>query len=363
MVPSQLLSPLSVGDLNLSNRVVMAPMTRSRADQETEAVSELHVKYYAQRANAGLIITEGVHPSRDGKGYNRTPGIYTPSQIEAWSQVTRAVHDAGGLIACQLMHCGRIGHPLNAPGSRFVAPSPIPARAEIFTPAGMQPMPTPEALTVSGIAEVVNHYRTAAENCLAAGFDAVELHCASGYLPAQFLATGSNLRSDGYGGELANRLRFVREVLEALVTAVGPGRVGMRISPGNTYNDHLDDDPVSTYTGVLSVAEALGLAWVHTIRMPATGIDSLALSRQHFSGTLLGNESFAPAEAEAAIGTGVVDAVSFGRLYIANPDLVPRLAAGREDFNALDKKTIYAGEGTRGFTDYPTLEEQAAGQA
>ena len=360
MAPNQLLSPLSVGDLTLRNRVIMAPMTRSRADQDSEAVSDLHVSYYRQRANAGLIVTEGVHPCRDGKGYNRTPGIYTPAQRAAWAAVTQGVHEEGGLIACQLMHCGRVGHPLNAPGSRFIAPSAIPARAEIFTPEGMQPMPTPEALSVEGIAGVIDDYKRAAENCLAAGFDAIELHCASGYLPAQFLATGSNCREDEYGGDLNNRLRFVREVLEALVSVAGAGRVGVRISPGNTYNDHIDADPETTYGGVLAVAEALGMAWVHTIRMPATGIDSLALTRRHYSGVLLGNESFTPQEAAAAVASGQVDAVSFGRLYIANPDLVQRLRAGNDAFNPLDKKTIYAGEGTRGFTDYPTLEEQAA---
>ncbi|MGB0379719.1 MAG: alkene reductase [Luminiphilus sp.] len=352
---TNLMEPLAIGDLQLRNRIVMAPMTRSRARQEDDAVTELHALYYSQRASAGLIITEGVHPSADGKGYNKTPGIYNVDQVKAWSAVTDAVHQRGGLIACQLMHCGRVGHPLNkAPGTRFLAPSALPAQAEIFTEQGMQPMPNPEAMTKTDIEHVIEDYRKAAHNAREAGFDAVELHCASGYLPAQFLASGSNLRDDEYGGNLTNRLRFVRELLAALAKEVGVGRIGLRISPGNPYNDHVDDDPAATYGALLNIADDLGLAWVHAIRMASTGIDSLALTREHFSGALIGSDSFSAGEADTFIAEKRVDAVSFGRAYIANPDLVERFEQGA-DLNEMDKKTIYGGSGTAGYTDYPAL--------
>jgi len=359
MALEHLLSPIAVGDLRLKNRVVMAPMTRSRASQNDDCVSELHEAYYSQRANAGLIITEGVHPSLDGKGYNRTPGICNEAHVAAWSKVVSAVHKEGGLIACQLMHCGRVGHPYNkAPGTRMLAPSAIAARAEIFTEQGMQPMPTPEAMSIEEIKAVIEDYRQAAERCLASGFDAVELHCASGYLPGQFLASESNLRDDEYGGSFENRLRFSGEVIDALASVMGAGRIGLRISPGNPYNDHVDADPETTYAGLLKMAEDKSVAWVHAIRMPATGIDSLSLTRQHYSGTLIGSDSYTADEAESCIANKEVDAVSFGRLYIANPDLVARFKANGP-FNQMDKRTIYGGEGTAGYTDYPVLSDDA----
>lgn len=353
---SQLFEPLRVGDLNLRNRILMAPMTRSRATDD-DRVTALQARYYQQRASAGLIISEGVHPSIDGKGYNRTPGIYNADQVTDWATVTKAVHEEGGLIACQLMHCGRVGHAFNkAPGSRFLAPSAIAANAEIFTPKGMQSMPVPEVMSIADIDTVVTQYGDAASRCLEAGFDAVELHCASGYLPAQFLATGSNTREDDYGGSLDNRLRFVERVLDSLVSAIGAGRVGLRIAPGNPYNDHHDDNPTETFSALLQRASARHLAWVHAIRIPAAGIDNLALARQHFSGVVIGNESFDAAEADAAIGSGAVDAVAFGRYFIANPDLPARFAQDA-DLNALDKRSIYAGEGEPGYTDYPFLSD------
>ncbi len=354
-----LLSPVTVGDLALKNRVVMAPMTRSRALQADDCVSELHEAYYSQRANAGLIITEGVHPSFDGKGYNRTPGICNEQHVAVWSKVVTAVHNEGGLIACQLMHCGRVGHPDNkATGTRMLAPSAVAARAEIFTEQGMQAMPTPEAMTIEEVQTVIEDYRQAAERCLAAGFDGIELHCASGYLPGQFLASESNLRDDEYGGSLENRLRFIDEVIDALASVVGVGRVGLRISPGNPYNDHVDADPETTYAALLRLAEKKGVAWVHAIRMASTGIDSLALTRANYSGVLIGSDSFTAEEAESCIVDKVVDAVSFGRLYIANPDLVARFERGGP-FNKIDKRTIYGGEGAAGYTDYPLLSGDA----
>ena len=359
MAIDRLLSPLTIGDLSLKNRVVMAPMTRSRASQDDDCVSDLHETYYGQRANAGLIITEGVHPTFDGKGYNRTPGICNDAHVGAWSRVTQAVHNRGGLIACQLMHCGRVGHPDNkSDKTRMLAPSAIAAQAEIFTADGMKAMPTPEPMSLADIDEVVADYGRAAQRCVSADFDGIELHCASGYLPGQFLASGSNQREDEYGGSLTNRLRFVERVIDVLAGVIGVGRVGLRISPGNPYNDHIDATPEATYAGLLQLAERVGIAWVHAIRMPSTGIDSLALTRANYSGAVIGSDSYTAAEAEESIGEGRVDAVSFGRLYIANPDLVDRFKRGGP-FNKMDKRTIYGGEGSAGYTDYPPLSGDA----
>ncbi|MBT5556368.1 MAG: alkene reductase, partial [Halieaceae bacterium] len=279
--------------------------------------------------------------------------------VGAWSRVTQAVHDRGGLIACQLMHCGRVGHPDNkSDKTRMLAPSAIAAQAEIFTADGMKAMPTPEPMSLADIDAVVADYGRAAQRCVSAGFDGVELHCASGYLPGQFLASGSNQREDEYGGSLANRLRFIERVIDVLANVIGVARVGLRISPGNPYNDHIDATPEATYAGLLQLAERVGIAWVHAIRMPSTGIDSLALTRANYSGAVIGSDSYTASEAEESIGEGRVDAVSFGRLYIANPDLVERFKQGGP-FNKMDKRTIYGGEGSAGYTDYPPLSGDA----
>ena len=221
----------------------------------------------------------------------------------------------------------------------------------------MQPMPVPREMTLDDIATVIADYRQATQNCLDAGFDAVELHAASGYLPAQFLASESNQRDDQYGGSVENRLRFVRELLQAMIEVAGAGRVGLRISPGNPYNDHVDANPSETYAALLDMADELGLAYVHAIRMPSTGIDSLQLTRDHYHGVLIGSDSFDAAEADEFIAKGRVDAVSFGRAYIANPDLAQRFAANAP-LNEMDRKTIYAGTGSAGYTDYPVMDAE-----
>ncbi len=348
-----LLQPLQLGALTLNNRVVMAPMTRSRASDD-DLVSDLHVDYYRQRASAGMIITEGVHPSIDGKGYCRTPGIYNKDQILAWRRVTDAVHQRGGTIVCQIMHCGRVGSPLNKdPKAETVAPSAIRCRDQIFTEQGMQDMPTPRALTSGEISEVIEQYRQATENAFAAGFDGVELHGTSGYLPAQFLSTGTNQRTDEYGGSLDNRLRFVLEVLQAMSSVLGAERVGLRICPGNPFNDLQDDDPHQTFSALLEKISEMQLAYLHVIRMPAAGLDNIALAQEHFRGPLIVNDSYAAAEADEALAEAGIAAVSFGRKYIANPDLVERFASGGP-LNKLDASTLYT-PGPKGFTDYPTL--------
>ena len=347
----ELLTPVTLGELTLRNRVVMAPMTRSRAGRDA-VPSDLMVEYYRQRAGAGLIITEGIAPSAAGLGYCRTPGIFSAEQVAAWQRVTEAVHREGGLIAAQLMHVGRVSSALNKPeGAETVAPSAITARGEIYTDqAGMQPLDAPRSLALDEIEKVIGEYRQATLNAFAAGFDAVELHCTSGYLPAQFLSTGSNHREDAYGGSVENRCRFVLETLAAMVNVEGPGRVGMRICPDNPFNDLSDDDPAETFGYLLSEAARLDLAYLHVIRFPGR-VDNLAIGRRYFPDRLLVNESYQPNEAEQVVAAGEASAVSFGRPFIGNPDLVARIARGTAlaDF---DPSTLYT-EGAAGYTDYP----------
>lgn len=351
-----LFNPLIVGDLRLRNRIVMAPMTRSRATDD-DRVTDLQRTYYQQRSSAGLILTEGVHPSPNGKGYNRTPGIFRAAHVDAWRAVTEAVHREGGLIACQLMHCGRVGHPDNKEvGSEFLAPSPLAADAQIFTEAGMKSMPEPREMTQHDIDGVLEEYRIATQYCLDAGFDAIELHGAAGYLPAQFLASGSNQRNDRYGGSAENRVRFVVEILDVMIGVAGAGRVGLRISPGNPYNDHWDSNPAETYAKLLEQAHRRNIAWVHTIRVLDADFDNLVLTREHFGGVVIGSEGFDAEEADQFVADGLVDAVSFGKYFIANPDLPHRIAANAP-FNALEQSTVYAGGGAEGYIDYPSLDE------
>lgn len=347
-----LLTPLELGDLHLRNRVVMAPMTRSRAG--TDAVpTALMTEYYRQRASAGMIISEGVAPSANGLGYCRTPGIYTAEQVAAWREVTAAVHAAGGCIVAQIMHVGRVASHYNKPAdAETVAPSAVTAKAEMYTDqAGMQPMDAPRALALEEIAGVVEEYRRATANALAAGFDGVELHCTSGYLPAQFLSTGTNLRNDAYGGSVANRARFTLEVLAAMVDEAGAGRVGMRICPDNGFNDLADDNPQETFDYLLAAAARLDLAWLHVIRMPAGRVDNLALGQRYFGDRLIANESYKLEEAEEAVASGAVAAVSFGRPFIANPDLVERWQQ-RLPLARFDPGTLYM-PGPEGYTSYP----------
>lgn len=352
--PAPLFTPTHLGALTLRNRIVMAPMTRSRAGAG-DVPTELNVEYYRQRAGAGLIVTEGSQPSKHGKGYCRTPGIHTQAQIDGWRAVTDAVHAAGSSIVLQVMHCGRIGSRYNKDAdAETVAPSAIRAAGQIYTDAvGMADMEMPRALATAEIAGVVEEFRQAAVNARAAGFDGVELHVTSGYLPMQFLSTGSNHRQDGYGGSLHNRLRFVVETLEAMSAAVGADRVGFRVCPGVPFNDMQDDDPVATYTGLMDAVNGLGLAYLHMIRAPLA-TDMFALARKHFRGALIVNEFFDAATGNRAIATGSGDAVSFGRPYIANPDLSERL---RRDLPLaqLDPHTLYT-EGPEGYTDYPATD-------
>jgi N-ethylmaleimide reductase len=329
----------------------MAPMTRSRATADG-LPTDIMVDYYRQRASAGLIISEGIAPSANGLGYCRTPGIYNRAQIDAWRAITRAVREEGGCMVAQIMHVGRVAHALNKPaGSQTVAPSAVRARGEIYTDQqGMQPFDEPRALALDDIPPVVAEYRLATEHAFDAGFDGVELHCTSGYLPAQFLASGSNKRTDRYGGSPANRARFALEVLAAMAGVDGASRVGMRICPDNPFNDMQDDDPQQTFECLLSEAVTLDLAYLHVIRYPQGRVDNIALGQRFFGERLIGNESYDFEEARQAVARGELSAVSFGRNFIANPDLVERFRTGRK-LAAFDLATLYT-PGAEGYSSY-----------
>lgn len=351
-----LFTPVRIGGLELANRIVMAPMTRNRAGADG-VPSDMMVEHYAARASAGLIVAEGTWPSATGQAYCRQPGIETAEQIAGWRKVTDAVHANGGKIILQVMHAGRIGsHKIKAEGVETVAPSALQAQGEVFTDAaGMQPYDMPRELTTAEVRAVVEEHRQAAINALEAGFDGVELHCTSGYLPMQFMCSGTNRRSDEYGGSLENRVRFPAECLQAMSDAIGAERVGFRINPGNTYNDTSDENSAETHAALLRAAAKIGVAFVHIMRAPVPEIDAFALARDNFNGSLILNDGFEPDTAAAAIEAGTGDAVSFARHYIANPDLVTRLRKGLS-LAKFDRKTIYT-PGAAGYTDYPTAAE------
>ncbi len=350
-----LMTPGRFGAIDLRNRVVMAPMTRSRANANGDP-NKLMVEYYRQRAGAGLIITEGVYPTEVGKGYCRTPGLVDRHQGELWSRVTDAVHAEGGSIVMQMMHVGRVAHPDNKePGVETIAPSAVAAKWKMFTDTDgglMQPCPVPRELDTHEIPGVIDDFARCTALAYEAGFDGVELHGTSGYLPAQFLSTGTNRRIDEWGGSLANRLRFFVEVAAAMAAVDGGQRVGFRICPGNPYNDLHDDDPEETFTALLGELNPLGLAYCHVLRMASTGIDNEALARQGFDGPLIINDSYTPQEARHALEQGVGDAVSFGRLYITNPDLAERIGTGT-NLASTEAAHIYD-PGPEGYTDFPT---------
>nr|WP_209279603.1 alkene reductase [Escherichia coli]QSM61410.1 N-ethylmaleimide reductase [Escherichia coli]QSM61910.1 N-ethylmaleimide reductase [Escherichia coli] len=349
---TKLFTPVQIGRLTLPNRLVMAPMTRSRAD-DAGVPSNLVVSYYAQRASAGLIITEGVYPNALGKGYVRTPGIETDAQVAAWQEVTEAVHARGGRIFMQLMHCGRISHPSLLPaGTQPVAPSAIKPAGQAWTGAGMEEFVTPRALDLTEIAGVVEDYRQATRRALAAGFDGVELHAASGYLPEQFLSSGSNQRTDAYGGSVAKRARFVLEVLAAMVAEGGGDRVGIKISPEMGFNDIVDATPQETYGYLVEQLRELKLAYLH-VALFGTSTDYHALLRPRFDGAYLIGGGLDQPRAEALIADGQADATVFGAAFLANPDLPERLRHGAA-LNAPDKNTFYS-PGANGYTDYPAL--------
>jgi N-ethylmaleimide reductase len=361
---SDLFKPVELGPYRLANRIVMAPLTRSRATAEG-VPTPLMAEYYGQRASAGLIIAEGTNISPQGRGYAFTPGLYTEGQTAAWCDVTRAVHDKGGRIFVQLWHVGRISHPSLQPGGALpVAPSAIRPAATAYTETGFQPCVTPRALDAAEIPGIVEQYGRSARNALAAGFDGVEIHAANGYLIDQFLRDSTNKRIDAYGGPRENRTRFLLEVVKAIVGICGGERVGIRLSPLSPVNDiGADSDPAGTFTYVVKRLNEFGLAYMHVIegvtqgpREVPGGFD-LQIVRRSFAGLYIANNGYDLALALAARRRNAADLIAFGRLYIANPDLVERFRVSAP-LNLPDRATFFGG-GKEGYTDYPTLAPDA----
>jgi N-ethylmaleimide reductase len=355
-----LFQPLRLGPYELANRIAMAPLTRSRAGQDGVPTA-LMVEYYAQRASAGLIIAEGTNISPQGRGYAFTPGLYDEAQIKGWQAITEAVHARGGRIFPQLWHVGRISHPSLQPGGDLpVAPSAIRPEATSYTGSGFEPCVTPRALETTEIPAIVEQYRQAARNALAAGFDGVEIHAANGYLIEQFLRDSTNKRTDAYGGSIANRARLLLEVAEAVAGVCGGDRVGVRLSPVAPVNGAaLDSDPAGTYLHAVEALNASRLAYIHVIegatqgpREVPGGFDLQAL-RRAFNGLYMANNGYDLELAREALRRNHADLIAFGRLFIANPDLVERLRVGAP-LNAPDAATFFGG-GAEGYTDYPPL--------
>ncbi len=350
MTESLLFTPTTLGDIKLANRVVMAPMTRSRSPGNVPGT--LVAEYYAQRASAGLIVTEGTSPSANGVGYAWIPGLYSPAQVEGWRAVAQAVHAKGGRIVGQIMHTGRIGHPDNMDGAEVVGPSAITAKGEMFTPGGMKPLPVPRALTEAEIEALIADFAQAARNAVEAGLDGVEVHAANGYLPNQFLAPNANQRTDHWGGSIENRARFVLAVLDATIAAIGPGRVGIRVSPGNPFNDIADPDLEATYTYLFKEFGKRDFAFLHLFGTQP-GFDVPALAAKLSGKKLILNGGYDRARAEADLAAGRGEAIAFGVPFIANPDLPERLRRNSE-LAKPDTATFYGGD-AKGYTDYAPL--------
>ena len=353
-----LFSPVTLGDLHLPNRVVMAPLTRMRSSAEG-VPGDLVVEHYAQRAGLGLIITEGTFPSAESRSYPGQPGIVTPEQTEGWRRVADAVHAHGGRIVMQLMNGGRVSHTAITGTERIVAPSAIAIQGEVHTPEGKLPFPVPHALTLDELATVRDEFVAAARNAIAAGLDGVEVHAANGYLLHQFLSPASNQRDDQYGGSPENRARFVVEVTEAIAAEIGAGRVGIRLSPAHNIQDALETDAadVTATYGILADALApLGLAYLSVLHAEPAGALVKDL-RTRFGGGLITNSGFGAIttrdEAIDLIDDSHADAVAVGRLALANPDLVERWK-GEHPVNEPNPATFYAA-GAEGYTDYPRL--------
>ena len=364
MSTDPLFTPLRLGHYQVTNRIVMPPMTRSRASQPGDVANGLMAEYYAQRASAGLIISEGTQISPLGKGYAWTPGIYSAEQIAGWRQVTDAVHAQGGLIFAQLWHVGRITHPANTGGQQPVSSSAIAAKGvRVFIDDG-QGAPgfvesvTPRALSQAEIKDVVEEFRQGALNAMAAGFDGIELHGANGYLINQFIDSEANSREDEYGGSLENRLRFLDEVTRAVVDAIGAERVGVRLAPLTTLNGAIDANPEETYTAAAALLGRLGIAYLHIAEAdwddaPMMRNEFKQALRQAFPNTLIYAGKYDAERAREAISDGWADMIGFGRPFIANPDLPERIRC-HASWAPHDPATLFGG-GAKGLTDYPPL--------
>jgi N-ethylmaleimide reductase len=356
-----LFSPLKVGDLEVANRMVMAPMTRNRADLNN-APHDLNATYYQQRATAGLIITEASQVSPEGVGYPATPGIYSEEQVTGWKKVVDAVHARGGRIFIQLWYCGRISHPDLLPNNQTpVAPSAIKPEGDAFTYEGLKPFETPRALETDEIKHIVSQYKHAATSAKQAGFDGIEVHAANGYLIDQFLRDGSNHRTDEYGGSVENRMRLLNEVLDAVCEIWPANRVGVRLTPENSFNSMSDSDPQNHFAYFISELSKRKLAYLHILEgdmmTKERNVDYRAL-RDRFDGIYMANNAYDKQRAEQALANGDADLVAFGVPYLANPDLVYRYQNGLP-LNEADQDTFYGGD-EKGYTDYSFAEEKVA---
>ena len=352
-----LFTPVKLGKIALQNRVVMAPMTRNRA-AEDGVPTELMAEHYGQRGDAGLIVAEGSWPEVTGQAYCRQPGIETAEHVRGWRRVTDAVHARGGSIVLQIMHSGRIGSShIKPPGVRSVSSSAVQAQGQIWTDAaGMQDFDVPQALTTQEVRQAIAEQAAAAMRAMDAGFDGVELHGTSGYLCMQFMSSGVNRRGDEYGGNAANRARFAAECLAAMGDAIGAERVGLRLNPGNTYNDTSDENSAATHAELMRQAARQGIAYLHVMRAVSDpGIDAFKLARENFGANLILNDGFDAQSAEAALQAGDGQAISFARHFIANPDLVRRMRLGLP-LSTFDRKTLYT-EGAEGYNDYAPATE------
>ena len=357
----KLLEPIQIGNSFLKNRMAMAPMTRSRADING-VVGNSTMRYYTQRASAGLIISEAINISKQAQGSPLTPGIYTPVQIEAWKKVTAAVHEKGAVIYAQLWHTGRVGHSLVKNGELPVAPSAIAIQGQQhFTMEGLKDYETPRALSIEEIHQIVQDYKQAAINAMEAGFDGVELHAAFGYLPNQFLAESSNHRTDEYGGSDENRNRFVLEIMAELVAAIGSNKVAVRFSPTNLYNGTVHENPMGQFTLLINELNKLPLAYVHIMNIPfpqdqfphfpINAVESIGQLSKH---PVIANCGYNKETGEAELQKGIAQLISYGTLFLSNPDLPKRFELDAE-LNTVDKATMYGGQ-DKGYIDYPFLE-------
>ncbi|MBB5159074.1 alkene reductase [Saccharopolyspora phatthalungensis] len=348
--------PINLSGLHLANRIAMSPMGRARAFGPGNTPTDSTATYYAQRATAGLIVTEGSQPSVVGQGFPATPGLHSAQQVAAWRRVTEAVHAKGGKIFAQISHVGRIGDPALLPdGQVHVAPSAVAAPGQVFTLDGMKDFVAPRELTSAEVRQTIAEFAAAARNGMEAGFDGIELHGAYGYLIHQFLAPNTNLRTDEWGGSAEGRIRFAVEVASAVAAEIGAHHTAMRISPGTPYNGIEEPEPAPTYTALARRLSELGLAYLHVVE---TSRELTNILRKEFSGTFILNpatDGFTSADDLALIENGTADMISFGALFLANPDLPARLKAGGP-YNSPNETTYYGG-GDKGYIDYPALAD------
>ena len=353
-----------LGNLTLKNKMVMSAMTRSRADQNG-IVGDLTIQYYTQRVSAGLIFTEAIRISEEATGSPLTPGIYSSDQIEAWKKVTKSVHDHGGLIIAQLWHTGRVGHSVDRNGKLPIAPSALPIQGmQHFTSQGLKDYETPQEITIGQIKQTIKDYGQAAKNAMLAGFDGVELHAANGYLPAQFLAESANQRTDEYGSSIPNKVRFILEVMQELISEAGGEKVGIKISPFHPYGNMILDDPAGTYTYLFEELNKLDFAYVELMRRspyfpspshyPAD--DEIELFGKMIKQTVIANAGYDKTSGEAELEKGIAKLISFGTLFLANPDLTKRFKKDAA-LNEPDRATMFGGD-AQGYIDYPYLDDK-----